>query len=53
MGVWLIPDCYTMRHAPGYGRSALRTWQLQGSKDGHKWTTLSDHVDDMLLNEPG
>jgi len=29
LGLWLIPSCYTLRHARGYGRSALRNWQLQ------------------------
>jgi E3 ubiquitin-protein ligase HECTD1 len=29
LGVWIIPSAYTLRHARGYGRSALRNWQLQ------------------------
>ena len=41
LGVWLIPSAYTLRHARGYGRSALRSWQLQGSKDGLTWVLLS------------
>lgn len=37
----------------GYGRSALRNWVFQVSKDGQNWTTLYTHVDDSSLNEPG
>ena len=29
LGVWMLPNAYTLRHARGYGRSALRTWQFQ------------------------
>uniref|UniRef100_A0A6P4FNM6 E3 ubiquitin-protein ligase n=1 Tax=Drosophila rhopaloa TaxID=1041015 RepID=A0A6P4FNM6_DRORH len=53
LGVYIIPTAYTLRHARGYGRSALRNWILQGSKDGLSWTTLSSHVDDKSLVEPG
>ncbi|XP_046612689.1 E3 ubiquitin-protein ligase HECTD1 isoform X5 [Neodiprion virginianus] len=53
LGVWLIPSAYSLRHARGYGRSALRNWMLQVSKDGINWTTLYTHVDDCSLNEPG
>ena len=53
LGMWLLPTAYTLRHARGYGRSALRTWQFQVSKDGVNWTTLVDHEDDQTLNEPG
>ncbi|KAG7213737.1 hypothetical protein KM043_002970 [Ampulex compressa] len=53
LGVWLIPSAYTLRHARGYGRSALRNWMFQASKDGVTWTTLYAHVDDSSLNEPG
>ena len=53
LGVWIIPTCYTLRHARGYGRSALRNWHLQVSKDGQKWTTLFIHSDDSALNDPG
>ncbi|KZC09014.1 E3 ubiquitin-protein ligase HECTD1, partial [Dufourea novaeangliae] len=34
LGVWIIPSAYTLRHAKGYGRSALRNWLFQASKDG-------------------
>jgi len=53
LGVWMIPSCYTLRHARGYGRSALRNWLFQVSKDGHNWITLYTHRDDCSLNEPG
>ncbi|XP_076765921.1 ubiquitin fusion-degradation 4-like isoform X8 [Xylocopa sonorina] len=53
LGVWIIPTAYTLRHARGYGRSALRNWMFQASKDGIIWTTLYAHVDDSSLNEPG
>jgi len=53
LGVWLEPSSYTLRHARGYGRSAVRTWQLQGSRDGLNWEVLSDHSGDERLGEPG
>ncbi|XP_069008939.1 E3 ubiquitin-protein ligase HECTD1 isoform X2 [Embiotoca jacksoni] len=53
LGLWVIPTAYTLRHARGYGRSALRNWVFQVSKDGQNWTTLYTHVDDGSLNEPG
>ena len=53
LGLWLIPTCYTLRHARGYGRSALRNWLFQVSKDGINWSTLYTHNDDCALNEPG
>ncbi|NXR20099.1 HECD1 ligase, partial [Cinclus mexicanus] len=52
-GLWVVPSAYTLRHARGYGRSALRNWVFQVSKDGQNWTTLYTHVDDCSLNEPG
>ena len=53
LGLWVIPKSYTLRHARGYGRSALRNWQFQVSKDGVNWLTLYDHQDDQVLNDPG
>uniref|UniRef100_A0A1B0ANY5 E3 ubiquitin-protein ligase n=1 Tax=Glossina palpalis gambiensis TaxID=67801 RepID=A0A1B0ANY5_9MUSC len=53
LGVYIIPNAYTLRHARGYGRSALRNWMLQGSKDGVNWITLVTHTDDKSLVEPG
>ncbi|XP_077394935.1 E3 ubiquitin-protein ligase HECTD1 isoform X2 [Festucalex cinctus] len=53
LGLWVIPSAYTLRHARGYGRSALRNWVFQVSKDGQNWSTLYTHVDDCSLNEPG
>lgn len=31
LGLQVIPTAYTMRHARGYGRSALRNWLFQVS----------------------
>ncbi|XP_074030514.1 ubiquitin fusion-degradation 4-like isoform X1 [Leptinotarsa decemlineata] len=53
LGVNMIPTAYTLRHARGYGRSALRNWHFQMSKDGNSWTTLYTHTHDMSLNDPG
>ncbi|XP_060789893.1 E3 ubiquitin-protein ligase HECTD1 isoform X4 [Neoarius graeffei] len=53
LGLWVIPSAYTLRHARGYGRSALRNWVFQVSKDGQNWMTLYTHMDDGSLNEPG
>ncbi|PIK60002.1 putative E3 ubiquitin-protein ligase HECTD1 isoform X1 [Apostichopus japonicus] len=53
LGLWLIPSAYTLRHARGYGRSALRNWIFQVSKDGQSWISLLEHNDDSSLNEPG
>ncbi|UYV64246.1 HECTD1 [Cordylochernes scorpioides] len=53
LGLWIIPTAYTLRHARGYGRSALRNWMFQVSKDGTNWTSLCVHTDDCSLNEPG
>lgn len=44
LGVWIIPSKYTLRHAKCYGKSALREWELQGSKDGVEWQTLACHT---------
>lgn len=53
LGVYLIPTAYTLRHARGYVRTALRSWLFQVSKDGSDWTTLMVHSDESRLNEPG
>ncbi|XP_077299031.1 ubiquitin fusion-degradation 4-like isoform X2 [Arctopsyche grandis] len=53
LGLWIIPSAYTLRHARGYGRSALRTWLFQVSKDGLSWVTLLSHFDERVLSEPG
>lgn len=53
LGVCIIPSAYTLRHARGYGRSALRNWLFQMSKDGINWITLLVHTDDKSLAEPG
>lgn len=53
LGVFVQPTAYTLRHARGYGRSALRNWMLQASKDSVTWVTLLTHTDDKSLSEPG
>ncbi|XP_041710732.1 E3 ubiquitin-protein ligase HECTD1 isoform X4 [Coregonus clupeaformis] len=53
LGLWVIPSAYTLRHARGYGRSALRNWVFQVSKDGQTWMSLYNHMEDCSLNEPG
>ncbi|XP_070495105.1 E3 ubiquitin-protein ligase Ufd4 isoform X2 [Chironomus tepperi] len=53
LGMFIVPTAYTLRHARGYGRSALRNWLFQMSKDGVNWTTLVTHNDDKSLVEPG
>lgn len=49
----VVPTAYTLRHARGYGRSALRNWLFQMSKDGVNWVTLVTHNEDKSLVEPG
>ncbi|EAA05937.5 AGAP009511-PA, partial [Anopheles gambiae str. PEST] len=53
LGIFILPTAYTLRHARGYGRSALRNWLFQMSKDGVSWVTLLTHTDDKSLAEPG
>ncbi|XP_041988693.1 E3 ubiquitin-protein ligase Ufd4 isoform X4 [Aricia agestis] len=53
LGLQLVPSAYTLRHARGYGRSALRNWLFQMSADGVTWTTLLAHSDEQALQEPG
>ena len=46
--------CFKVHHLRYcVGRSALRNWQFQMSKDGMTWTTLFSHENDTSLNEPG
>uniref|UniRef100_A0A158Q903 E3 ubiquitin-protein ligase n=1 Tax=Elaeophora elaphi TaxID=1147741 RepID=A0A158Q903_9BILA len=53
LGVYFYPNTYTLRHARGYGRSALRNWLLQGSHNGRIWDVLVMHENDTALNYPG
>ncbi|XP_038107081.1 E3 ubiquitin-protein ligase Ufd4 isoform X3 [Culex quinquefasciatus] len=53
LGMFIVPTAYTLRHARGYGRSALRNWMFQMSKDGVNWVTMLTHSDDKSLAEPG
>lgn len=53
LGVHIVPTAYTLRHARGYGQSALRNWLFQMSVDGLTWCTLVAHTDEQALQEPG
>ncbi|XP_026733333.1 E3 ubiquitin-protein ligase Ufd4 isoform X4 [Trichoplusia ni] len=53
LGLQVVPSAYTLRHARGYGRSALRNWLFQMSTDGITWSTLLAHNDEQALQEPG
>ncbi|XP_075974735.1 ubiquitin fusion-degradation 4-like isoform X4 [Anticarsia gemmatalis] len=53
LGLNIVPSAYTLRHARGYGRSALRNWLFQMSTDGVTWSTLLAHSDEQALQEPG
>ncbi|KAJ8721521.1 hypothetical protein PYW07_002296 [Mythimna separata] len=53
LGLQVVPSAYTLRHARGYGRSALRNWLFQMSADGVTWSTLLAHSDEQTLQEPG
>ncbi|KAK6110532.1 HECT-domain (ubiquitin-transferase) family protein [Brugia pahangi] len=53
LGIYFYPKTYTLRHARGYGRSALRNWLLQGSHNGRIWDVLVVHENDTSLNYPG
>jgi hypothetical protein len=52
-GVSVIPTAYTLRHARGYTRSALRSWTFEASEDRKKWTTLRKHDNDKSLEDHG
>jgi hypothetical protein len=47
------PTHYSLRHYTTWDTEALRTWVLEGSNDGKRWTTLRDHKDDASLNKKG
>ncbi|CAI5448918.1 unnamed protein product [Caenorhabditis angaria] len=53
LGLMLVPSSYSLRHSRGYGRSALRNWLFQGSRDKLVWEVLHAHADDQSLGEPG
>ncbi|CAG9785575.1 unnamed protein product [Diatraea saccharalis] len=53
LGLHIVPSAYTLRHARGYGQSALRNWLFQMSMDGVTWSTLLAHSDEQALQEPG
>ncbi|PRP81393.1 hypothetical protein PROFUN_11014 [Planoprotostelium fungivorum] len=43
------PTHYTLRHGGNYRADSLRTWDLQGSKDGKIWVVLRRHNHDTSL----
>jgi hypothetical protein len=47
------PTAYSLRHARGYGKSSLRTWDFEGSEDGKSWIVLKKHQADRSLQEAG
>jgi hypothetical protein len=48
----VFPRAYALRHGGNYKADALRTWDFQGSNDGHTWTVIQRHKDDDTLNGP-
>lgn len=53
LGVWMLPNAYTLRHAKGYSKSALRNWNFELSKDGTEWVTIREHRNDASLQDAG
>ncbi|CAD5221557.1 unnamed protein product [Bursaphelenchus okinawaensis] len=53
LGVMIAPTAYTLRHSRGYGKSALRTWDLEGSIDGKNYVLLVKHENETALNDAG
>lgn len=52
-GLWIIPTAYSLRHARGYSRSALRNWVIEVSKDDKEWLVVRQHQNDEALKQPG
>jgi hypothetical protein len=44
---------YSIRSQQGLDCNHLRSWTLQGSKDGLKWVTIDDRRNDTSLNSKG
>ena len=53
LGIYVYPNVYTLRHAMGYNRSALRTWTFEGSPDNKRWYIISRHINDESLISDG
>ena len=49
----VAPTHYTLRHYSSWDTEALRNWELRGSNDGIRWTTLRRHEDDTSLQKKG
>lgn len=46
----LMPTRYLLRSRDDYDGHHLRTWRLEGSRDGQKWNTIREHDGDTHLN---
>jgi len=44
---------YTIRDSAGGGSYQLRNWVLEGSKDGNKWETVREHINDSSITSQG
>jgi E3 ubiquitin-protein ligase HECTD1 len=49
--VSIIPTKYSIKNSNKKGAGALRSWILQGSKDGNSWDKLLAHRKDANLRE--
>jgi hypothetical protein len=49
----VIPTHYSLRHYDSWDTEALRSWVLEGSKDGAAWAALMTHSNDVSLNAKG
>ena len=49
----LLLTAYTLRHYASWDIEALRTWRLEGSRNGEDWALLREHVNDESLNAKG
>jgi len=47
----VAPTHYTLRHGGNYRSDSLRTWNIQGSKDGKNWVVLRSHNQDQSLTD--
>lgn len=49
----VVPMAYSLRGNGGLNQEQPRSWWLQGSRDGTRWTVLSEHNEDGTLNRQG
>eukprot|EP01006_Ploeotia_vitrea_P049935 TRINITY_DN67395_c8_g1_i1.p1 TRINITY_DN67395_c8_g1~~TRINITY_DN67395_c8_g1_i1.p1 ORF type:complete len:1605 (+),score=973.64 TRINITY_DN67395_c8_g1_i1:233-5047(+) len=52
-GLYVIPTAYTLRHYSSWDTEALTQWKFEGSIDGKKWKTLTQHKKDKSLTHKG